>query len=130
VLTLFRRKTNWDQPPSMDGLAGVPGIVTVAGVLPVGATPVDRQSRRLYVGNIPTGITETEIQDFFNTAMVAAKAVPRFASFNFLIFWSAGMLRKEKEGERKWKAGIRRGNEEEKGSASVLLLKQSLACKF
>jgi len=74
-----RRKTNWDQPPSMEGLT-IPGMATlaqVAGVLPVGAPSVDRQSRRLYVGNIPTGITETEIQDFFNTAMTTAKAVPR-----------------------------------------------------
>jgi len=38
-------------------------------------SPADRQSRRLYVGNIPAGIQEAEIQDFFNTAMVAAKSV-------------------------------------------------------
>ena len=66
----------------MDGMAGVSGmagLVQVAGMSPVGAPSVDRQSRRLYVGNIPTGITETEIQEFFNTAMVAAKAVARFA---------------------------------------------------
>lgn len=29
------------------------------------------------MGNIPAGITETEMQEFFNTAMVAAKAVQR-----------------------------------------------------
>ena len=61
-------------------MPGMASLAQVAGVLPVGATSVDRQSRRLYVGNIPTGITETEIQEFFNTAMVTAKAVTRFAS--------------------------------------------------
>lgn len=69
----------------MEGLAGVAGITQVAGVPGVGVpSGVDRQSRRLYVGNIPTGITETEIQEFFNTAMVAAKAVSRFESHTHL----------------------------------------------
>jgi hypothetical protein len=65
----------------MEGLSAVPGMGQVAGVLPGGVpSVVDRQSRRLYVGNIPAGITETEIQEFFNTAMIAAKAASRFAS--------------------------------------------------
>lgn len=62
----------------MEGMAGVAGGV---GGVPLVPTGVDRQSRRLYVGNIPTGITEAEIQDFFNTAMVAAKACARYVCF-------------------------------------------------
>jgi len=33
-----------------------------------------RQARRLYVGNIPQGVTEIELAEFFNTAMFAAGA--------------------------------------------------------
>jgi splicing factor U2AF subunit len=62
----------------MEGMmAGVVGVAGVGGVVPAVPAGVDRQSRRLYVGNIPVGITEAEIQDFFNTAMVAAKACAR-----------------------------------------------------
>jgi len=32
-----------------------------------------RQTRRLYIGNIPIGVTDREIAEFFNTAMLTAK---------------------------------------------------------
>jgi hypothetical protein len=92
LLLYYRRKTNWDQPPTLDGLAGLGpqalaavaaagglSAISVGGVVP----SVDRQSRRLYVGNIPAGITENEMMEFFNTAMITAKAVARFVFFYY-----------------------------------------------
>lgn len=64
--------------------------LTAVGMMPVGVPSVDRQSRRLYVGNIPAGISETEMQEFFNTAMHAAKAITRFV---LLTTYSSSLLR-------------------------------------
>ncbi|XP_045592873.2 splicing factor U2AF 50 kDa subunit isoform X1 [Procambarus clarkii] len=57
-------------PPSVGQI--VP-LVTVQEVInvpqqPVGST-ITRQARRLYVGNIPFGVTEEEIMEFFNQQM-------------------------------------------------------------
>uniref|UniRef100_A0A8C9M1Z7 Splicing factor U2AF subunit n=1 Tax=Panthera tigris altaica TaxID=74533 RepID=A0A8C9M1Z7_PANTA len=46
-----------------DGLAVTPTPVPVVG------SQMTRQARRLYVGNIPFGITEEEMMDFFNAQM-------------------------------------------------------------
>ena len=44
-------------------------------------TQVTRQARRLYVGNIPFGVTEEAMKDFFNDQMRVAGYVLYF--FNF-----------------------------------------------
>lgn len=46
-----------------DGLAVTPTPVPVVG------SQMTRQARRLYVGNIPFGITEEAMMDFFNAQM-------------------------------------------------------------
>ncbi|XP_064204103.1 splicing factor U2AF 65 kDa subunit-like isoform X3 [Anguilla rostrata] len=46
-----------------DGLAATPTPVPVVG------SQMTRQARRLYVGNIPFGITEESMMDFFNAQM-------------------------------------------------------------
>ncbi|XP_068235077.1 splicing factor U2AF 50 kDa subunit-like isoform X1 [Palaemon carinicauda] len=51
--------------------AAVPSLPEVAQVAPVpvvGST-ITRQARRLYVGNIPFGVTEEEMMEFFNQQM-------------------------------------------------------------
>ncbi|PRP82034.1 hypothetical protein PROFUN_03724 [Planoprotostelium fungivorum] len=63
-----KKKSKWDEPPAGFG-----------GILPAAETPaataalhLQRQSRRLYVGNIPPNIVEAELSEFFNTALYAA----------------------------------------------------------
>lgn len=70
----------WDKPP--DGTeVPVIGVSLIPGAMPlIPGMPnpnADRQSKRLYVGNIPAGITELEIQEFFNAAMITAKATTK-----------------------------------------------------
>lgn len=55
-------------PPGNAGLLNVPGL-TVGGNQQ--ATQVSRQSRRLYVGNIPFGSSEADFQNFFNEQMIS-----------------------------------------------------------
>jgi len=50
-------------------VAAAPQIL-VPLIAPVQNPQQTRQARRLYIGNIPAGITEQELMDFFNTAMV------------------------------------------------------------
>ena len=42
---------------------------TPQAAVPVVGSTVTRQARRLYVGNIPFGISEEEMMDFFNQQM-------------------------------------------------------------
>ena len=49
--------------PSMPEVANMPQPVPVVG------STITRQARRLYVGNIPFGVTEEEMMEFFNQQM-------------------------------------------------------------
>eukprot|EP00794_Sanderia_malayensis_P008913 gene8913-9865_t len=84
------QKTLWDvAPPGYEDMspvqykalraAGQVAITTpvAGGAVPAVALPqgaqMTRQARRLYVGNIPFGITEELMVDFFNAKMIEAK---------------------------------------------------------
>ncbi|XP_065065497.1 splicing factor U2AF 50 kDa subunit-like [Rhopilema esculentum] len=85
-----KRKTMWDVPPpgyeditpvkykalraagQIAITAPIAGGAVPAVALPQGAQ-MTRQARRLYVGNIPFGITEELMIDFFNAKMIEAK---------------------------------------------------------
>lgn len=51
--------------PALPEVASVPQTVPV----PVVGSTITRQARRLYVGNIPFGVTEEEMMEFFNQQM-------------------------------------------------------------
>ncbi|KAI8806416.1 splicing factor U2AF 65 kDa subunit-like protein [Cladochytrium replicatum] len=60
-------------PPPMFG-AKIPGKVTQGAAGPVAlSASIARQARRLYVGNIPYGVQDTVLIDFFNEHMLARK---------------------------------------------------------
>lgn len=42
---------------------------TAAATVPVVGSTITRQARRLYVGNMPFGVTEEEVMEFFNQQM-------------------------------------------------------------
>lgn len=44
-------------------------VATVPQPVPVVGSTITRQARRLYVGNIPFGVTEEEMMEFFNQQM-------------------------------------------------------------
>eukprot|EP00112_Aurelia_sp_Birch-Aquarium-sp1_P000576 Seg1055.4 transcript_id=Seg1055.4/GoldUCD/mRNA.D3Y31 product="Splicing factor U2AF 65 kDa subunit" protein_id=Seg1055.4/GoldUCD/D3Y31 len=90
VPQMVKRKTLWDVPPQgyeditpvkykALRAAGQIAITTpvAGGAVPAVALPqgaqMTRQARRLYVGNIPFGITEELMVDFFNAKMIEAK---------------------------------------------------------
>ncbi|KAH7292416.1 hypothetical protein KP509_29G067000 [Ceratopteris richardii] len=80
----------WDLPPvGMDSgvaaavaaaqqaaaLASVSSLVTVnPAVATVSLTQATRNARRLYVGNVPAYVSELELMEFINTAMVSVNA--------------------------------------------------------
>lgn len=81
-----RRKPSlyWDVPPpgyehitptqykALQASGQIPASVipdTPQAAVPVVGSTITRQARRLYVGNIPFGITEEEMMDFFNQQM-------------------------------------------------------------
>ncbi|CAG0890736.1 unnamed protein product [Darwinula stevensoni] len=81
-----RRKPSqyWDVPPmgfehitplqykAMQAAGQIPATVTPEtpqAAVPVVGSTITRQARRLYVGNIPFGVTEEEMMDFFNQQM-------------------------------------------------------------
>lgn len=82
----YRRKPSlyWDVPPpgfehitpkqykAMQAAGQIP-VNTVPEIpqvaVPVVGSTITRQARRLYVGNIPFGVTEDEMMDFFNQQM-------------------------------------------------------------
>jgi splicing factor U2AF 65 kDa subunit len=63
-------------PPQGFGGPGRVGGMQPPPFAPPGAggqpSSADRQHRRLYVGNIPPGISESELMEFFDSAMVSA----------------------------------------------------------
>ncbi|KAK3089630.1 hypothetical protein FSP39_005198 [Pinctada imbricata] len=77
----------WDVPPqgfehmtpmqykAMQGAGQIPQAITVPNValtnttVPFAGSAISRQARRLYVGNIPFGVTEEAMMDFFNHQM-------------------------------------------------------------
>lgn len=58
-------KTNYGAPV----VAAAPVALSAASATPVVGSNVVMQSRRLYVGNIPFGVAETSMMDFFNQQM-------------------------------------------------------------
>ncbi|KAI5699065.1 hypothetical protein M8J75_015867 [Diaphorina citri] len=87
-----RRKASlyWDVPPpgfehvspsqykAMQAAGQIPANVIIpettvaaaaAAAVPVVGSTITRQARRLYVGNIPFGVTEDEMMEFFNQQM-------------------------------------------------------------
>uniref|UniRef100_T1JHC7 U2 snRNP auxiliary factor large subunit n=1 Tax=Strigamia maritima TaxID=126957 RepID=T1JHC7_STRMM len=70
-----RRKPSlyWDLPPAAAGQIPAPLIdPNPQAAVPVVGSTITRQARRLYVGNIPFGVTEEEMMDFFNQQMHVA----------------------------------------------------------
>ncbi|KAL5018631.1 hypothetical protein ScPMuIL_004353 [Solemya velum] len=77
----------WDVPPigfehmttmqykAMQAAGQIPQTITVPNVpltnttVPFAGSAISRQARRLYVGNIPFGVTEEAMMDFFNHQM-------------------------------------------------------------
>ncbi|OWF52954.1 Splicing factor U2AF 50 kDa subunit [Mizuhopecten yessoensis] len=63
------------QYKSMQGNGQIPQTITVPNValtnttVPFAGSAISRQARRLYVGNIPFGVTEEAMMDFFNHQM-------------------------------------------------------------
>ncbi|XP_012158820.1 splicing factor U2AF 50 kDa subunit-like [Ceratitis capitata] len=83
---IYRRKPSlyWDVPPpgyehmtpmqykAMQATGQIPATIipdTPQAAVPVVGSTITRQARRLYVGNIPFGITEEEMMEFFNQKM-------------------------------------------------------------
>merc|ERR1719385_235055 len=81
-----RRKPSmyWDVPPpgfehitpmqykAMQAAGQIPATLvpeTPQAAVPVVGSTITRQARRLYVGNIPFGVSEEEMMDFFNQQM-------------------------------------------------------------
>lgn len=82
----YRRKASlyWDVPPpgfehitpmqykAMQAAGQIPASTipdTPQAAVPVVGSTITRQARRLYVGNIPFGVTEDEMMEFFNQQM-------------------------------------------------------------
>jgi splicing factor U2AF subunit len=74
----------WDVPPpgfehitpmqykAMQAAGQIPATMvpdTPQDAVPVVGSTITRQARRLYVGNIPFGVSEEEMMDFFNQQM-------------------------------------------------------------
>ena len=74
----------WDVPPpgfehisplqykAMQAAGQIPANIvadTPQAAVPVVGSTITRQARRLYVGNIPFGVTEDEMMEFFNQQM-------------------------------------------------------------
>nr|XP_053643382.1 splicing factor U2AF 50 kDa subunit-like isoform X3 [Cherax quadricarinatus] len=56
-------------PPLVAVVPSVPEVTNVPQPVPVVGSTITRQARRLYVGNIPFGVTEEEMMEFFNQQM-------------------------------------------------------------
>lgn len=86
VVLSRRRKPSlyWDVPPpgfehitplqykAMQAAGQIPANIvadTPQAAVPVVGSTITRQARRLYVGNIPFGVTEEEMMEFFNQQM-------------------------------------------------------------
>ena len=57
---------------------------TPQAAVPVVGSTITRQARRLYIGNIPFGVTEEEMMDFFNQQMHASGLAQAEGSEGFL----------------------------------------------
>jgi len=79
-----RHRNLWDVDPdiaeSLGLLTGLPINVDGKGDF----MHADRASRRIYVGNLPLNVKESEIRDFFNCVMVAAQGPGRKAGDSVL----------------------------------------------
>ncbi|KAK7066451.1 U2 small nuclear RNA auxiliary factor 2 [Halocaridina rubra] len=67
TVPLIAAPTGQMAAPSVS-VPALPDVAQVAPVPVVGST-ITRQARRLYVGNIPFGVTEEEMMEFFNQQM-------------------------------------------------------------
>jgi len=59
-------------PPVASAPAGATAPLLTQTNIPFAGSAISRQARRLYVGNIPFGVTEEMMMDFFNTQMKVA----------------------------------------------------------
>lgn len=55
------------QVPMPDNMPNAP--LTLHTTLPFAGNAISRQARRLYIGNIPFGVTEQQVQEFFNNQL-------------------------------------------------------------
>lgn len=72
-----KRKSAWDIAPSaleLTTLNLIPQPATT-GISSTMNPHLSRQARRLYVGNLPSGVSDMELADFFNTALATAGVV-------------------------------------------------------
>lgn len=84
LLILLFQLRYWDVPPpgfehitplqykAMQAAGQIPANIvadTPQAAVPVVGSTITRQARRLYVGNIPFGVTEEEMMEFFNQQM-------------------------------------------------------------
>lgn len=91
---------------------------TPQAAVPVVGSTITRQARRLYVGNIPFGVSEEEMMEFFNQQMhlsglAQADGNPilacqvnldknfAFLEFRFVVFFSIHFLRRSAAGFQK-----------------------------
>lgn len=77
------KSSMWDKAPT--GYEGM-NVAQVAKINPAALMPLmqpgsslasSRQSRRLYIGNLPANINEQQLAEFFNTAMITAKVTQK-----------------------------------------------------
>ncbi|KAJ3601746.1 hypothetical protein NHX12_032713 [Muraenolepis orangiensis] len=64
-----KKRTSAGQIPAIALLATTTGVTATATQVPVVGSQMTRQARRLYVGNIPFGVTEESMAEFFNAQM-------------------------------------------------------------
>lgn len=99
-----RHRNLWDVTPQeaekLGLLVGLPINIGASGDF----MHADRAGRRVYVGNLPLNVKETEIRDFFNAVMIAAQVIiapiplpllsRKKKQMNYLkasfVFWGAG----------------------------------------
>lgn len=55
--------------PTAPAVPASSSVVTGASSVPIVGSTITRQARRLYVGNIPFGVSEEEMMEFFNDQM-------------------------------------------------------------
>lgn len=68
LVKLFPTSAAGQIPSTIMPEAGGNPAIAAAAVPVVGST-ITRQARRLYVGNMPFGVTEEEVMEFFNQQM-------------------------------------------------------------
>lgn len=80
----YRHRNLWDVGPDqakeLGLMEGLPVSVGQKGNI----MHADRASRRIYVGNVPTDVKESELRDFFNAVMIAAQGPGRKAGASVL----------------------------------------------